>query len=111
VRILEGKIYIRLYRVIDVPDENVKSDLDRLAEFIKNRSANNKDLSYITLTYIRKHTVDGLIVIGGEKDKAEKEAEIILGFIGSELEGIMGRRITNPKIGEVLPLPAPKRFL
>ena len=104
-------LYLRLYRVIDEPIEEVRRELNELGEFIKSRAEQKRDISYITLTFISGKRVDGLITLSGEDlEELEREREIILGFIDSRLEALTAEKIDKPGIGETLPIPKPPGF-
>jgi hypothetical protein len=103
--------YIRLYRVIDAEEEVIESELRRLGEFIKQRSGRKKNISYITLTMIDKERIDGLIIIrSNNKDLVEREAEIIVDYIDSNMETISARKIENPRNIEAIPIPITRSF-
>ncbi len=102
--------YLRLYRVIDSPEQDVKAELDRLGSFIKSRASQNKELSYIVITLAQKNRVDGIVAVGGEREKVERELEIILGFIDSELETITAERVGRIKSYEQLLIPLKRSF-
>ncbi len=103
--------YIRLYRVIDVEEEIIESELRRLGEFIKQRSGRKKKISYITLTMIDKERVDGLIIIrSNDRDLVERETEIIIDYIDSNMKTISAEKISNPKRVEAIPIPITRSF-
>jgi hypothetical protein len=111
VYIVKRYVYLRLYRILDEPIERIKEELNELGEFIKTRAEQKRDITYITLTYISRKRVDGLITLAGEDfEELEKEREIILGYIESRLETITAEKIDKPKIRENLPIPTPPGF-
>ncbi len=104
-------LYIRLYRVVDEPLEKIRSELNKLGEFIKARAEQNRDISYITLTLIKRGRVDGIItIVGDDPDKLEVEREIILGYVSSQLESVIAEKIDKPRISEHIPLPKTHGF-
>ncbi len=104
-------VYLRLYRVVDSAEEQIRSELELLGEFIKARAMNNRDLSYITITLIHKNSVDGYIIVGGDNiDKAIREREIIQGFIDSHLEAVAAEKIDGVKKTIDIPLPLKRHF-
>jgi hypothetical protein len=103
--------YIRLYRVIDADEEIIESELKNLGEFIKQRSSRKKNVSYITLTMINKEKVDGLIIIrSNDKNIVDREAEIIIDYVNSNMETISAEKISNPGRIEAIPVPTTRSF-
>lgn len=103
--------YIRLYRAVDVNEAEIEKDLRKLGEFIKQRSNSKKSIMYITITFIKKNDVDGLIVLRGkDKEKVELEAEILTDYIESNLETISAKKINNPRNLESIPVPSLRSF-
>ncbi|WP_052833835.1 hypothetical protein [Staphylothermus marinus] len=104
--------YIRLYRVVDIEETEIEKDLRKLGEFIKQRSNNKKDITYITISFITKNNVDGLIILRGkDKEKIDVEAEIITDYIESSLKALAAKKIKNPRNIELIPIPGLRNFL
>ncbi|OYT40709.1 MAG: hypothetical protein B6U89_01340 [Desulfurococcales archaeon ex4484_58] len=103
--------HLRLYRIADVDIAIVEDELRRLGEFIKHRASLNRDISYYTLTFVKKNEVNGYIILGGrERDKIERELEIIMGFIESGFKSIVVKPVKSIKSKEALPIPLSRNF-
>ncbi len=96
--------------MIDSSEEVVKEELNKLGSFIKSRAAINKDLSYIVITMVRKGRVDGIVAVGGDREKVDREIEIIMGYIDSQLETVTAEKIGRVKSYEQLLIPIKKSF-
>lgn len=99
--------YLRLLRVMDTDRRSIEADLIKLAEFIKYRSGRSRELSYYTLTFVRKGSIDGFIVIESDnEEELVKEVELIRGFIESNLNTIKASIVKHS--GDYLNVPLPK---
>lgn len=105
-------LYLRLFRLIDADRRTIELELTKLAEFIKHRSSCNKDLSYYTLTYVRKGSIDGFVIVESEDEEAlAREVELIRGFIESNLSTIRATVVKSRSDGYLnLPLPRGGNF-
>ncbi len=102
--------YLRLYRIIDSSEEIIKEELNKLGSFIKSRATINKDLSYIVITMVKNGRVDGIIAVGGDREKVDREIEIIIGYIDSQLETVAAEKIGRVKSYEQLLIPIKRSF-
>jgi len=74
--------FIRIYRFINAVDEEVRKELSRVEELIKQRVLENPGIVYNVLTSISHAGVDSLIIIeAGSSGEAVKESELIYNLL------------------------------
>ena len=73
---------IRIYRFINAGEEEVRKDLSRIEELIKQRVLENPGVVYNVLTSISHSGADSLIIIeAGSEGDAVRESELVYNLL------------------------------
>lgn len=103
--------YIKLQRDVEARDEDVNKEMSELMKFIYNRSKENNEIIFATLSYARKGVYDGyIVIISKDKYIIHREEEIITGFIKSMFNYIDAQPIKPFSAEITIPIPLKRIF-
>ncbi|WFO75613.1 DUF87 domain-containing protein [Desulfurococcaceae archaeon MEX13E-LK6-19] len=103
--------YIKIMKDAYAKEEEINKEISELMKFIHNRSKENSNVIYATLSYARKGNYEGYIVIISKSvEELEKERDIIKGFVKSRFNHLEIQETASPRKGLQIILPIKKLF-